>query len=47
VLDAERSLFVAELAPGQTRGALFKTLVNLCKAMGGGWVIEAEQRAGG
>ncbi len=47
VLDAERSLFNAELARAQTKGALFQALVNLYKAMGGGWVVEAEQKAGG
>ncbi|HVO66578.1 MAG TPA: efflux transporter outer membrane subunit [Syntrophales bacterium] len=40
VLDAERSLFNAELARAQTKGVLFQALVNLYKAMGGGWVIE-------
>ena len=37
VLDAERSLFNAELAQAQTKGALFQALVNLYKATGGGW----------
>ncbi len=45
VLDAERSLFVAELARSQTKGALFQTLVNLYKAMGGGWIVQAETMA--
>jgi outer membrane protein, multidrug efflux system len=44
VLDAERSLFTAELAQAQTMGALFQTLVSLYKSMGGGWVVEAERR---
>lgn len=43
VLDAERSLFDAELAYLQTRGALYQALVNLYKAMGGGWVVKAEK----
>jgi outer membrane protein, multidrug efflux system len=43
VLDAERSLFDAELARAQTAGVLFQSLVNLYKAMGGGWVIEADR----
>jgi multidrug efflux system outer membrane protein len=47
VLDAERSLFNAELAQAQTKGALFQALVNLYKAMGGGWVVDAEQKTGG
>ncbi len=42
VVDAERSLFDAELAYTQTQSALFQALINLYKAMGGGWVIDAE-----
>lgn len=42
VLDAERSLFNAELSYAQTQGTLFLSLVNLYKAMGGGWVVTAE-----
>jgi outer membrane protein, multidrug efflux system len=41
VLDAERSLFSSELQYAQTQGTLFQALVNLYKAMGGGWVVEA------
>ena len=37
VLDAERSLFNAEMTSAQTKGALFQALVNLYKATGGGW----------
>jgi len=43
VLDAERSLFVAELSRAETKGVLFRSLVNLYKAMGGGWVMEADR----
>jgi multidrug efflux system outer membrane protein len=43
VLDAERSLFNAELQYTQTQGVLFQALVNLYKAMGGGWVAEADK----
>ncbi len=43
VLDAERSLFSAELSYAQTQGVLFAALVNLYKAMGGGWVVEADK----
>ena len=43
VLDAERSLFNAELQYAQTQGLLFQSLVNLYKAVGGGWVIEADK----
>ena len=39
VLDAERSLFDAELNYTQTEGGLFQALINLYKAMGGGWVV--------
>jgi len=42
VLDAERSLFNAELSYAQTQGVLFLSLVNLYKSMGGGWVVTAE-----
>ena len=44
VLDAERSLFNAELARAQTKGTLFQALVSLYKAMGGGWIIEADAK---
>jgi len=43
VLDAERSLFNAELTYAQTQGFLFQALINVYKAMGGGWITEAEQ----
>jgi multidrug efflux system outer membrane protein len=43
VLDAERSLFAAELLQAETKGVLFQALVNLYKAMGGGWVMEADR----
>jgi multidrug efflux system outer membrane protein len=42
VLDAERSLFNVELGYAQTQADLFSSLVNVYKAMGGGWVDEAE-----
>ena len=43
VLDAERSLFNAELEYTRTQGVLFLSLVNLYKSMGGGWVVKAEE----
>ncbi|GAB3444247.1 efflux transporter outer membrane subunit [Massilia solisilvae] len=43
VLDAERNLYSAEVAYSQTQGNVFVSLVNLYKAMGGGWVAEAER----
>lgn len=45
VLDAERSLFNAELSYAQTQDVLFRAFVNLYKAMGGGWVVEADRMA--
>jgi multidrug efflux system outer membrane protein len=44
VLDAERSLFNAQLSEAQTKGVLFLSLVDLYSAMGGGWVTLAEQQ---
>jgi outer membrane protein, multidrug efflux system len=46
VLDAERSLFNVELTYTQVQGGLFFSLVNLYKAMGGGWVVEADRMTG-
>jgi len=40
VLDAERNLFSVELNYIQTRGGLFRALVDLYKAMGGGWTAD-------
>ena len=45
VLDAERSLFNVELGYAQTQADLFNALVNVYKAMGGGWVDEADKLA--
>ncbi|HTP66098.1 MAG TPA: efflux transporter outer membrane subunit [Geobacteraceae bacterium] len=47
VLDAERSLFDAELAYTQTRGGLFQALINLYKAIGGGWVVNLDMKPPG
>jgi multidrug efflux system outer membrane protein len=46
VLDAERSLFNAQLSYAQTQGAVFTSSVSLYKAMGGGWVTDAEGLTG-
>lgn len=43
VLDAERSLFDAELSFSQTEATLFIDLIGLYKAMGGGWAVEADK----
>lgn len=45
VLDAERNLFDAEVAYVQTQSQVYVSLVNLYKAMGGGWVLQAERMA--
>jgi outer membrane protein TolC len=37
VLDAQRSLFIAQIAVSQARQARLAALVNLYKALGGGW----------
>jgi len=43
VLDAERSLFNVQLSYTQNQGVLFQAMINLYKAMGGGWVTEADR----
>jgi multidrug efflux system outer membrane protein len=45
VLDAQRRLFDAELLYAQAQNDLFASLIATYKAMGGGWVDEAEQVA--
>jgi multidrug efflux system outer membrane protein len=45
VLDAERNLFNAEVSYAQTQGNVYVSMVNIYKAMGGGWVAVAEQMA--
>ena len=45
VLDSERSLFQAQLQLAQTQGQLYFALINLYKALGGGWVNEADKLA--
>jgi multidrug efflux system outer membrane protein len=42
VLDAERQLFAAEIQQAETQGDLFTTLVQIYKALGGGWVVDAD-----
>jgi len=44
VLYAETLLFDVEIFHAQVQGARFQALVNLYKSMGGGWVVEAENR---
>ncbi|HRF12398.1 MAG TPA: efflux transporter outer membrane subunit [Candidatus Accumulibacter phosphatis] len=45
VLDAERSLFNAQLQYTQTQQTRLQAMINLYKAMGGGWVVEADRMA--
>ena len=42
VLQAQQALFPAELNEVQLRSSLFASTVDVYKAMGGGWVAEAE-----
>ncbi len=44
VLYSQTLLFNAELTSTQVQGTLFQSLVNLYKSMGGGWVVEAENK---
>jgi multidrug efflux system outer membrane protein len=37
VLDGQRSLFAAELTLAQARGNEYQSLVQLYRALGGGW----------
>ena len=46
VANAEQSLFLAQLAYVTTQSQLFQSYANLYKAMGGGWVEEAEKLVG-
>jgi len=47
VLDAERSLFNAQLSYAQTQQILLQASINLYKAMGGGWMAQAAPMPGG
>ncbi|GAB6112810.1 efflux transporter outer membrane subunit [Desulfomicrobium salsuginis] len=47
VLDAERSLFNAELSFTRTQVALHQAMIGLYKAMGGGWMQDAAPGAVG
>ena len=46
VANAEQSLFNAQLAYVATQSQLFQSYANLYKAMGGGWVDQAEELVG-
>jgi len=43
VLQAEQSLFPAELTLASVRAQVFNSSVNIYKAMGGGWVALADK----
>jgi multidrug efflux system outer membrane protein len=45
VLDSQRSLFNAELTYVNTQNDVYVGLINTYKALGGGWIVLAEQRA--
>lgn len=45
VLDADRSLFNVELSYTSGQNTLFRSLINIFKSMGGGWVDAAERSA--
>jgi outer membrane protein, multidrug efflux system len=46
VLDANRNLFNAELGNAQVKATLLRSYVGLYKAIGGGWVVEADKMTG-
>jgi multidrug efflux system outer membrane protein len=46
VLQAEQALFPAELTLASVKASLFVSSVNVYKAMGGGWVVEADKLTG-
>ena len=46
VLQAEQSLFPAELTLAAERASVFTSAANTYKAMGGGWVTEADKLTG-
>jgi len=45
VLDAQRSLFDAQLQYVSVQGDVYSSLVGTYKALGGGWIVQAEARA--
>jgi multidrug efflux system outer membrane protein len=47
VLQAEQSLFPAELTLATVRASLFGSAANIYRAMGGGWVSEADRMTTG
>ena len=47
VLQAEQALFPSELTLASMRASVFTSAANTYKAMGGGWVTEADKLTGG
>jgi multidrug efflux system outer membrane protein len=47
VLQAEQALFPSELTLASMRASVFASAANTYKAMGGGWVTEADRLTGG
>ena len=47
MLQAEQSLFPAELTLASVRASVFSSNVNIYKAMGGGWVVDADRATTG
>ena len=45
VLDVQRNLFDAQLELAEGESFTFLSLINLYKALGGGWVTEADAEA--
>jgi multidrug efflux system outer membrane protein len=46
VLQAEQTLFPAELALAEQRASLFASAATIYEAMGGGWVVVADRTTG-
>jgi multidrug efflux system outer membrane protein len=46
VLQAEQSLFPAELTLASVRASMFSSAVNIYKNMGGGWIVDADHLTG-
>jgi multidrug efflux system outer membrane protein len=46
VLQAEQSLFPAELTLASVRASMYSSAANIYKAMGGGWVVDADRMSG-
>jgi multidrug efflux system outer membrane protein len=47
ILQAEQTLFPAELQLALVRASVFTSAANVYKAMGGGWITEADKLTGG